>query len=80
MSVTRDELVAWCKSKLGTPYIYGAKGEVMTQAKLNSLAASYPSTFTTSYINKAKKYIGKRCCDCYGLISWKTGIIRGSSN
>lgn len=80
MSVTRDELVAWCKSKLGTPYIYGAKGEVMTQAKLNSLAASYPSTFTTSYINKAKKYIGQRCCDCSGLISWKTGIIRGSSN
>lgn len=80
MSVTRDELVSWCRSKLGTPYIYGAKGEVMTQAKLNSLAASYPSTFTSSYINKAKKFIGKRCCDCSGLISWKTGIIRGSSN
>lgn len=80
MATTRDELVTFVKSKLGTPYIYGAKGEVMTQTLLNSLARSYPSTFTSTYIKKAQKFIGKRCTDCSGLISWKTGILRGSSN
>lgn len=78
--VTRDELIIWVKSKVGTPYVYGAKGEIFNLTLLNSLAASYPSTFTTSYIAKAKKFIGRRCTDCSGLISWKTGILRGSSN
>lgn len=33
--MTGQELVAFAKSKLGVPYVYGMKGEVMTLAKYN---------------------------------------------
>lgn len=77
--VKRDDLVEHCRRQLGTPYVFGAKGEIMTQARINSLAASYPSMFTATYIRKAQKFIGKKCLDCSGLISDKTKLIRGSS-
>ena len=38
--VTKYDLVKHCESMLGTPYVFGAKGEIMTQARINSLAAS----------------------------------------
>lgn len=77
--VTKYDLVKHCESMLGTPYVFGAKGEIMTQARINSLAASYPGTFTSTYICKAQKFIGRKCLDCSGLISDKTKLIRGSS-
>ena len=73
----KAELVAWCESKLGTPYVYGAKGAVLTQSQINTWAALYPATFTASYIAKAKTFIGQACTDCSGLISWLTGTLRG---
>lgn len=80
MLKTKLELIKWCESKLGTPYVYGAKGKVLTQAQINTWAKLHPGTFTANYISKAKKYIGKECTDCSGLISWFTGILRGSYN
>ena len=29
--MTGKELVAFCRSKIGTPYVYGMKGKVMTE-------------------------------------------------
>ncbi|MBM6828455.1 C40 family peptidase [Anaerotignum lactatifermentans] len=72
--VTAAELVAFAKSKLGTPYVYGMKGEVMTLAKYNYLKSLYGDYVWDS--DKSK--VGKVCCDCSGLISWATGIIRSS--
>ena len=74
------ELATFAKSKVGTPYVYGAKGAdgKLTLARLDSLKKSYPSMFTASYYAKAKKFVGKVCCDCSGLISWKTGKVLGS--
>lgn len=73
---TAQGLVEFCKSKIGTPYIYGAKGELMTAEKINTLRNMYGSNAVWwSDSNKA----GKVCVDCSGLISWYTGIIRGSS-
>lgn len=81
--LTGKKLAAFVKTKLGTPYVYGAKGAdgPLTQSRCNELARSYPSIFTSTYLNKIKsrKYIGKTCCDCSGLISWYTGRILGSS-
>ena len=34
MSKTSAGLIRHCKDKLGTPYVYGAKGEILTQAIL----------------------------------------------
>lgn len=81
MALTGQGLADFAKSKVGTPYVYGAKGAngKFTQAKLNSLAASYRNIFTASYIRKAKGFIGQICTDCSGLISWYTGKIIGSS-
>ena len=72
--MTGQELVAFAKSKLGVPYVYGMKGEVMTLAKYNQLKSMYVDLVWNSDKNK----VGKVCCDCYGLISWATGIVRNS--
>lgn len=72
--MTGQELVAFAKSKLGVPYVYGMKGEVMTLAKYNQLKSMYGDLVWNSDRNK----VGKVCCDCSGLISWATGIIRNS--
>lgn len=72
--VTAAELVAFAKSKLGVPYVYGMKGAVMTLEKYNQLKAMYGDLVWDSDKNK----VGKVCCDCSGLISWATGIIRNS--
>ncbi|HCT63851.1 MAG TPA: hypothetical protein DIC60_00995 [Lachnospiraceae bacterium] len=73
--MTNKELVAFAKSKLGVPYVYGMKGAVMTLAKYNQLKTAYGSNVWNSDKNK----VGKVCCDCSGLISWATGVMRGSS-
>ena len=72
--MTGQELVAFAKSKLGVPYVYGMKGEVMTLAKYNQLKSMYGDLVWNSDKNK----VGKVCCDCSGLISWATGIVRNS--
>lgn len=73
--MTNYELVEFAKSKLGTPYVYGMKGSVMTLAKYNQLKQMYGNLVWNSDRNK----VGKVCCDCSGLISWATGVMRGSS-
>jgi Putative peptidoglycan-binding domain-containing protein len=80
-NLTGKGLDQFAHTKLGTPYVYGAKGAdgVFTQTKLNALAKSYPSMFDAAYIAKAKKFVGKVCCDCSGLISWYTGKVLGSA-
>lgn len=75
MALTNKGLIQFIKSKIGTPYVYGMKGAVMTTEKYNMLKKAYGSAVWDS----DKKKIGKVCCDCSGLISWYTGIQRGSS-
>ena len=52
MSKTANELVNFAKSKLGTNYVYGMKGAVLTDSKLRSLANSYTKYLT---YNKEKE-------------------------
>lgn len=81
--LTGQELANFVASKVGTPYVYGAKGAdgALTQSRYNSLARSYPKIFTQSYKNKiiSRGYIGRVCTDCSGLISWFTKKDLGSS-
>lgn len=75
MAKTVKGLIDFCKSKIGTPYVYGAKGQLMTAEAINNLRDIYGSNAVWwSDSNKA----GQVCVDCSGLISWYTGIIRGS--
>lgn len=72
--MTGLELVEFVKSKLGVPYVYGMKGTVLTEAIYDKLKQTYGNLVWDSDREK----IGKICCDCSGLISWATGIVRSS--
>ena len=58
--MTGKELVAFARSKIGTPYVYGAKGEVLTKEKYDWLKKQYGSLVWES----DKKKTGKICVDC----------------
>lgn len=73
---TASGLVSFVKDKLGTAYVYGAKGEVLTKAKYDMLKSMYGSSLVwqTDVLK-----VGQVCVDCSGLISWYTGTIRNST-
>lgn len=76
--ITREELMSFAIKKINTPYAYGAKGELLTQSLLKRLIKENPKVYTESYIKRTEKNLNKICVDCSGLISWCTGIIKGS--
>ena len=74
--IKASELVEFARSKIGTPYIYGAKGEVLTKEKFDYLQ----KTYGIDYVWKSDSAkIGKVCVDCSGLISWHCNVMRGSA-
>ncbi len=73
--MTGAELVAFACSKIGTPYVYGMKGAVMTLANYNYLKRQYGKMVWDSDVKK----VGQVCVDCSGLISWACGIVLGSA-
>lgn len=79
MNKTRNQLIQFCLKKQGTPYVFGMKGQVLTEDALLQLAAQYPNVFNKSYINQSRTFINRQCTDCSGLISWCTGIQKNSS-
>lgn len=72
---TNKGLIDFAASKIGTPYVYGMKGAVMTRSKYNWLKKTYGSLVWDSDVKK----VGKVCTDCSGLISWYTGKEKSSS-
>ena len=77
MLLTGKGLVEFSKTKLGTPYVYGMKGNVLTKDKFITLQKTYGTKYV--WETDANK-IGKVCCDCSGLISWYTNKLYGSSD
>lgn len=79
--LTGNGLVKYAFSKIGVPYVYGAKikNGILTQSKFDYLVKAYPSIYTASYTKKSKKNVGKVCTDCSGLISGYTGKEIGSA-
>ena len=73
--MTGAALVAFCRSKIGTPYIYGAKGETVTQDDFDTLKSLYGGKV---WDIDAKK-IGKVCVDCSGLITWACNVPLSSA-
>lgn len=79
MAKTARGLIEHCKKAVSNnvKYVYGAKMEVLTRTQIQSLQNTYgKGCVWDSDLNKA----GHLCCDCSGLISSYTGIVRGSSN
>lgn len=77
MSKNNLGLIEFAKSKIGTNYVYGAKGEILTQDRYNWLKNTYGTGAV--WVSDEKK-VGTWCVDCSGLISWYTGVLRGSAN
>lgn len=78
MSCTVDQLMDKCKQALKEQwqYVYGAKGTVLSKAQIDALRNLYGSNCVWwSDSNKA----GHKCCDCSGLITTATGVMRGSA-
>ena len=73
--MTGKELVAFCRSKIGTAYVFGMKGKVMTEANFQYLYNTYGRS-KVPYSDHSK--VGKVCVDCSGLISWACGVVLGS--
>lgn len=72
--MTGKELAAFARSKLGTAYVYGMKGDVLTKEKYDRLKILFGPLVWDIDAQK----IGQVCVDCSGLISWGTGIHRNS--
>lgn len=64
--------------RANTAYLYGFKGEVVTDAILSRLVTQYPDYYTEQKIGKAKKKIGYRALDCSGLLTVATGVLKSS--
>lgn len=69
------QLVKFVKTKIGTNYVYGMKGKVMTDFDFKLLITTYPNIIPESDKHK----INTICVDCSGLISWYTGKVISSS-
>ena len=54
-------------------YLYGYKGETITQALNNSLRSQYPNVWTYSYLTKANQWIGDKAIDCSGFVQKNCG-------
>ena len=76
MAKTVKGLLEHCKKAVNWKYVYGAKGQVLSRAQIQNLKDRYGSLVWNSDLNKA----GSVCCDCSGLISSYTGIVRSSAD
>lgn len=74
--MTGAALVDFCRSKIGTPYIYGAKGEKVTLEEFAVLQTLYGKKMVwDSDVEK----VGKVCVDCSGLITWACNVPLNSA-
>lgn len=73
-------LVDYAKGKVGTPYFYGSKMQVLTEDYMQKMHKQYPSVVTLPYMAKArlKKQVGVVNVDCSGLIGAYRGKQIGS--
>ena len=69
------DLIKHCKKFTNVKYVYGTKYEILTQQKFTYLQNLYGKTYVW---DSDKSKIGKRCCDCSGMISSCTGIVKNS--
>lgn len=78
MTCTANYLIAIGQQavKEGWKYVYGAKKQKLTVAQIQALRRMYGSNAVWPSDDAKAGHI---CCDCSGLISAATGIIRGSA-
>lgn len=77
MAKTAEGLLKHCKEVVENKvqYVYGCKMEILTNSIYTRLKSMYGSLVWGTDISK----VGKICCDCSGLISSYTDIVRNSA-
>lgn len=77
---TIREVVKLANDKIGLQYVWGAKGEIVTEDRLKELIGYYGKDY---YPLDKKDYIDKQAFDCSGLTYWiykkVTGVNIGYS-
>lgn len=74
MTTDVNEIISRAQSLSTYKYWYGGAGQIATTELANSLRASYPSIWTSSYYNKALNDLGQRVGDCSYLVNYAYGI------
>ena len=69
-----NEVISLAKEKVGLEYIWGGKGEIMTDERLDELISEYG---IKHYPLDRDKYIKNQAFDCSGLTYWTYKEITG---
>ena len=70
------EVTSLAKEKIKLEYVWGGKGEVMTNERFNELVNEYGIKY---YPLSKESYIGKQAFDCSGLTYWTYKKVTGIS-
>ena len=69
-----NKVIELAEEKIGLQYVWGGKGEIMTQERLDELIGYYGEEY---YPLDIEKYIGNQAFDCSGLIYWTYREVTG---
>ncbi|RUR40468.1 enterotoxin [Clostridium perfringens] len=77
-----EQVLSIMKSHIGSPYIYGGSGEVLTSSLLSSLRRTFPDHAARGFYDIPSNYLNGnyRAFDCSGLMQWsfrQAGISLG---
>lgn len=77
-----EQVLSIMKSHIGSPYIYGGSGEVLTSSLLSSLRRTFPDHAARGFYDIPSSYLNGnyRAFDCSGLMQWsfrQAGISLG---
>lgn len=77
-----EKVLGIMKAQIGSPYIYGGSGEVITQNLLNTLKSRFPDHQARGFYDVHSRYLNGnyRAFDCSGLMQWcfrQVGISLG---
>lgn len=69
-----NKVIELTEEKLGFEYLWGGKGEIMTEERLDELINYYGESY---YPLKRETYIGSQAFDCSGLTYWAYREVTG---
>ena len=69
-----NKVIELAEEKIGLQYVWGGKGEIMTQERLDELIGYYGDDY---YPLDIEKYIGNQAFDCSGLTYWTYREVTG---
>ena len=77
-----NKILSALKAQIGSPYVYGGAGQLLTTEYLNAIKQAFPVEASRGVYDLAAKYVDKgyRAFDCSGFVQWgykQAGITIG---